>query len=81
MYKITNVLYEWFFTFELGPKIILCLTIGYIFNEKLVGLHKAILIFVGALILGQGLITLSAHYGIYSIAIIGRLIQGMALEC
>ena len=42
------------------PNIILCFTAGYIINEKLLGLHRSMLVIVGAMVLGQLLMVLSA---------------------
>ena len=39
------------------------------------------MLIVSAVLLGQTLVTISAHFGKYSIALCARLILGMGLEC
>lgn len=52
VFKIDNVQYNGLYAFDAFPNIIFCFTAGYIINDKLLGLHKTMLLVVGAMVVG-----------------------------
>ena len=69
------------YAFDSYPNIILCFTAGFLINEKLLGIHRSIIVFTGFVIVGQAIMTLSALVGNFNLAILARIIMGIGIEC
>jgi MFS family permease len=61
--------------------IICCFITGALIHEDRLGLRKTMILFSLFLVIGNGIFTLSAYLGIYWLALLGRVLAGVGIEC
>eukprot|EP00347_Sterkiella_histriomuscorum_P008166 403346132 len=77
-YEITNVEYGMLFSIYSIPNIFLSLVTGLVIDRM--GIRKSTICFNFIILFGQGLFALSSYIESYYLALIGRLILGIATE-
>ena len=80
-YKTNNVQYNLFYSLDGFANILLCFVTGSLLHEDRLGLNKTFNISCGGIVLGNLILALSALKGIYLIALLGRFIAGVGIEC
>jgi len=80
-YDIENVHYNLLYAFDAYINILLCFLTGLLINDKLLGLRRSILLFVGLILVGNLLLTVSAYYGNFTMALTSRILMGIGVEC
>lgn len=69
------------YAFDAYPNVILCFTAGFLINERLLGMRRSILLFTSFVLIGEILLTISAVYDSFPLAITSRVIMGIGVEC
>jgi MFS family permease len=61
--------------------IVCCFITGSLIHEDRLGLRKTMILFSLFLVIGNGIFALSANLGIYWLALLGRVLAGVGIEC
>ncbi len=61
--------------------IVCCFITGSLIHEDRLGLRKTMILFSVLLVVGNGIFTLSANLGVYWLALLGRVLAGVGIEC
>lgn len=80
-YQCSNVQYNLMFALDGYLDIFGCIITGALIHEKRLGLHRTMILFSLFIVFGNSIFTLSAHYGLTALALVGRVFAGLGIEC